>query len=75
MDLQGADADPGSDPDSDSLLNVFEFAFVGDPRTAEPGLRADLVVKDDGYLHLEFPFRKQASAFGLAYRIEETGDP
>jgi hypothetical protein len=71
MGLAGADADPAHDLDADGQSNLAEFAFVGNPQVADfPPLR--LQIGDDGAARLEFPFRKQAAAFGLSYTIQRS---
>ncbi|MBN8249407.1 MAG: hypothetical protein J0L84_18430, partial [Verrucomicrobia bacterium] len=61
----------GDDGDGDGISNLLEFAFGGDPRSADPdALRPRLSVVTEAagtWVHLTYRRRQDAAAIGLIY--------
>jgi hypothetical protein len=64
-----------ADFDHDGLVTLMEFAFGGEPKTADPQLVPDGLVSDfSGPDHLEFSYRRRTPADGLTYTPETSGN-
>ncbi len=72
-----ADAAGDADPDGDSIVNLFEFAFGLNPQARDPISRAPNVfsVADAGELWPAITFRRRtANPAGVSYIVEESTD-
>ena len=64
-----------ADPDGDSLINLFEYAFNTDPRRPEeepPTVVSFVTAEAERYLALTFP--QVSTNTDLAYRVESSGE-
>jgi len=69
------EAAPGDDPDQDSVINLLEYAFGGDPEVASmdsthgvplmPGM-----ITENGLAVFRFPVRSDSALRGLSYEVE-----
>lgn len=71
-----SEQDPTDDPDADSIENLLEMAFGGDPETPDSPtiLPIGQTVNDAGDDYLEISFRRPTHDNGLTYTVETVTD-